>query len=108
MIKSPARVNVFSSGNGNPDDGNATRGNQIAQVIIFEDNLVAGTTPGRLLGHETGHLFTLKHDDRCQDVLMFGGVGITSVVAQGRILKGPQRNMRGRERPALTEIGLSG
>lgn len=78
MIKSPGRVTVFLVWEWNPDDGNADA--EVDKIggkfIIFEDNLVPGSTPGRVLGHEIGHLFTLKHNDEIEDLLMFGGVGL--------------------------------
>jgi hypothetical protein len=85
MIKAPARVNLFLVWEWNPDDGNADA--EVDKIggkfIIFEDDLVKGSTPGRVLAHEIGHLFTLTHDDKTTDVLMFGGVGLTS----GRLRK---------------------
>ncbi len=85
MIKSPSRVNVFLVWEWNPDDGNAdAEVNKIgSKFIIMEDDLVAVSTPGRVLGHEIGHLFTLQHDDDTKDVLMFGGSGLT----KGRLRK---------------------
>ncbi len=85
MIKAPSRVNVFLVWEWNPDDGNAdAEVNKIGnKFIIMEDDLVAVSTPGRVLGHEIGHLFTLQHDDVTKDVLMFGGSGIT----KGRLRK---------------------
>jgi len=111
MIKSPARVNVFLVWEWNPDDGNAdAEANQIGgKFIIFEDNLVAGTTPGRLLGHERPPVHA-EARRRCQ-----GRAHVRRrrnhqrSVAQGRNPQSPQRNMSGREAaPPLTEIGLSG
>jgi hypothetical protein len=84
-VKSPGRISVFLVWEWNPDDGNADA--EVDRIggrfIIFEDDLVPGSTPGRVLGHEIGHLFTLTHDDDTTDVLMFGGVGLTS----GRLRK---------------------
>ena len=64
LIKAPKRINVFLVWEWNPDDGNAdAEVNSIGnKFIIFEDDLVAVSTPGRVLGHEIGHLFTLEHD----------------------------------------------
>ncbi len=85
LIKSPARINVFLVWEWNPDDGNAdAEVNSIGnKFIIFEDDLSPGSTPGRVLGHEIGHLFTLTHDKLTTDALMFGGVGLT----HGRLRK---------------------
>lgn len=78
LVRSPGRISVFLVWEWNPDDGNADA--EVDKIggrfIIFEDKLVDGSTPGRVLGHEVGHLFTLKHDDAVTDALMFGGAGL--------------------------------
>lgn len=84
-LKSPKRINVFLVWEWNPDDGNADA--EVDRIggkfIIFEDKLSADSTPGRVLGHEIGHLLTLEHDDVVSDVLMWGGAGLPN----GRLRK---------------------
>jgi hypothetical protein len=90
LITAPKRINVFLVWEWNPDDGNAdAEVNAIgSKFVIFEDNL-AGSTPGRVLGHEIGHLFTLKHDNKNDDVMMWGGAGLKhGRLRKNEILKG--------------------
>jgi hypothetical protein len=85
LVTFPDRINLFLVWEWNPDDGNAdAEVNEIGgKFVIFEDNLATVSSPGRVLGHEIGHLLTLTHDDVVTTVMMFGGAGITS----GRLRK---------------------